>query len=353
MTGQGNKEMCIPYQDHQYLRPVKALMLPYIRNNTDHGSIDLYQSLPVKVYRHISLRARIMDTLPLSLQVHAQVTLACWDGVGGVFGMILFRNTAVLALADEVTGWGVLIALGSAILLMIGATMTSMYLRPEQPSRRKIQYCPKLLRILCVVHFVLYLAWSAFQTQTYDWWGTTVYKGCNHASHCGVKEIEMYKDGLRTANFALITQSSFQVIVCLLLLFLMPRVPDIAKLTRSSVILAFIGAGSLVIAAAVGSTSKSLTFIAFVLASCFHTMELVFPFSVIGIMGKEIEKSEYAFTNNGLYIGVISVFSALSDISVQVYGIDSMASLGTGNKMVLPCVLFCSSILCLTVLKYT
>lgn len=114
-----------------------------------------------------------MDTLPLSLQVHAQVTLACWDGVGGVFGMILFRNTAVLALADEVTGWGVLIALGSAILLMIGATMTSMYLRPEQPSRRKvsgpryqivqsvrcvlhqIQYCPKLLRILCVVHFVL------------------------------------------------------------------------------------------------------------------------------------------------------------------------------------------------------
>lgn len=151
----------------------------------------------------------------------------------------------------------------------------------------------------------------------------------------------------------------------------MPRVPDIAKLTRSSVILACIGglyattqphwakfpsicvAGSLVIAAAVGSTSKSLTFIAFVLASCFHTMELVFPFSVIGIMGKEIEKSEYAFTNNGLYIGVISVFSALSDISVQVYGIDTMASLGTGNKMVLPCVLFCSSILCLTVLKYT
>lgn len=52
-TGQGNKEMCIPYQDHQYLRPVKALMLPYIRNNTDHGSIDLYQSLPVKVYRHV------------------------------------------------------------------------------------------------------------------------------------------------------------------------------------------------------------------------------------------------------------------------------------------------------------
>lgn len=72
------------------------------------------------------------------------------------------------------------------------------------------------------ISFRFSLAWSAFQTQTYDWWGTTVYKGCNHASRkqrtrvivfflisdsdCGVKEIEMYKDGLRTANFALITQ---------------------------------------------------------------------------------------------------------------------------------------------------
>lgn len=114
-----------------------------------------------------------MDALPLSFQVHAQVTVACWDGLGGVFGMLLFRNTAVLALANEVAGWGVFVALGCAIMLMIVATMTSLYLRPEQPTRTRpsgpryrvvqsvrgvlhqIQHCPKLLRILCVVHFVL------------------------------------------------------------------------------------------------------------------------------------------------------------------------------------------------------
>nr|CCA16931.1 AlNc14C27G2661 [Albugo laibachii Nc14] len=32
------------------------------------------------------------------------------------------------------------------------------------------------------------------------------------------------------------------------------------------------------------------------------------------------------------YIGVIKLFLGLSDISVQMYGIDSMASLGTGNE---------------------
>ena len=79
----------------------------------------------------------------------------------------------------------------------------------------------------------------------------TIYSGCHF------EEIEKYKDGLRTANLALITQvpliytdsphfdshlqSSFQVVVCLSLLFVMPRVPDIRKLTRSSVIFAIIG----------------------------------------------------------------------------------------------------------------
>jgi hypothetical protein len=95
-----------------------------------------------------------------------------------------------------------------------------------------------------------------------------------------------------------------------------------------------------------------LTFGSFVVTGMFRVVQIIFPFSVIGILSKEIQESIYGFNNNGLYIGVISLFSATSELTVQVYGTEKFAPLGTGNYMALPCVLFILSIGCTYSFRY-
>ncbi|KAF4315214.1 hypothetical protein G195_010747 [Phytophthora kernoviae 00238/432] len=50
--------------------------------------------------------ARIMDEVPIEFQVHAQATLAMYEGMGGVLGSLFFRSTfAWLSFSDEVYQW--------------------------------------------------------------------------------------------------------------------------------------------------------------------------------------------------------------------------------------------------------
>lgn len=92
----------------------------------------------------------------------------------------------------------------------------------------------------------------------------------------------------------------------------------------------------------------ALTFGAFVATAFYQTVVTIFSYSVVGIMGKEIQDSANGFNNNGLYIGVLMLFSAASELTVQVYGAEKIAPLGTGNVMTLSCILFAAGIACTT-----
>lgn len=80
--------------------------------------------------------------------------------------------------------------------------------------------------------------------------------------------------------------------------------------------------------------------------SLYQTVANIFPFSIVGIMGKELQTSVHGFNNNGLYVGVLMLFEAASDLTVQVYGTESLSPLGAGNVLTLPCILFGVGIAC-------
>lgn len=103
---------------------------------------------------------------------------------------------------------------------------------------------------------------------------------------------------------------------------------------------------ALVTAVAVGPHWLPLTVGAFVATSFYQTVVTVFPYAVVGIMGKQIQETAHGFNNNGLYIGVLQLFSAASELTVQVYGAEKIAPLGTGNVLTLSCILFAAGIGC-------
>lgn len=105
---------------------------------------------------------------------------------------------------------------------------------------------------------------------------------------------------------------------------------------------------ALVLSVSVGKYWLALTFGAFIATAFYQTVVMIFPYSVVGIMGKEIQDSAHGFNNNGLYIGVLMLFSAASELTVQIYGAEKIAPLGTGNVMTLSCILFAAGIACTT-----
>jgi hypothetical protein len=158
------------------------------------------------------------------------------------------------------------------------------------------------------------------------------------------------------------------VVICFIVLLVMPRVPDASYLKRFTVLGLAIGstycsfewfapradpccsmpfsACALVVAVAVGSFCEEVAFTGFVVTAFYQTVASIFPFSVVGIMGKELQTSVHGFNNNGLYVGVLMLFEAVSDLTVQVYGTESLAPLGTGNVLTLPCILFAVGTAC-------
>lgn len=155
------------------------------------------------------------------------------------------------------------------------------------------------------------------------------------------------------------------------LLAVLPSIPDVGKLSRVSVYGQVIAstlylyyqseafdrtessnlcilfnyfflclAVALFVSIVVGSHSIPVAFTFSVITSIFHMVIMVFPYSVVGIICKEMQESVHGFNNNGLYVGVLSTFAATSDLTVQVYGTARMAAVGTGNVMTLPLTLF-------------
>lgn len=112
-----------------------------------------------------------MDEVPMEFQVHAQAAVALWGGVGGVLGPLFFRNTAVVAFANEISGQDILVSFSVAIVGILATTIACLYLRPEHPQDiptfqpplgrlareawRQIVFAPMLFRMLCIVYFVL------------------------------------------------------------------------------------------------------------------------------------------------------------------------------------------------------
>ncbi|KAF1329284.1 hypothetical protein FI667_g6078, partial [Globisporangium splendens] len=305
---------------------------------------------------NIGLRARIMDEVPIEYQVHAQSAVAMWDGVGGALGLLLFRNTAVVVFASEISGRDILISFSAATAGILTLTAACIYLRPEPPQERppfqpplarlarevwdRILYAPMLFRKLCLVHFVLFFAWSSFKDEIYNWWGSNVYSGCKDAGKVETSNI------LCAVSF--IEENALQVVMGLTFLFVVPRVPNASFLKRASVVGLIVGELALVICVSVGKYWLPLTFGAFVATAFYQTVVTIFPYAVVGIMGKEIQESAHSFNNNGLYIGVLMLFSSASELTVQIYGAEKIAPLGTGNLMTLSCILFAAGIVCTT-----
>ncbi|DAZ93896.1 TPA: hypothetical protein N0F65_004743 [Lagenidium giganteum] len=312
----------------------------------------------------ISLRARIMDVVPLEFQVHAQAAVAFWAGIGALSGMLLFRDGKSLASEDSVKSDEMLVAFSTGAAVVLVFTLLSIYLRPEHPQAtpsyqpplqrlvqeawEQILYAPKLFRFLCVLYFVLYFAWWSFRDQIFVWWGKDVYLGCRGAS-CTADERKLYEDGITAAMNALICQNALQSLICVVFLFSIPRVSNASYLNRVSTF--GLGIGSKAIASQLALTILLLTrtlgkycipvaFGAFVAIAFYHSVVFIFPFSVVGIMGKEMQESEHGFNNNGLFVGVLTLFQSIAELTVQVYGTKKMAPLGTGNVMALSCVLF-------------
>lgn len=112
-----------------------------------------------------------MDEVPIEYQVHAQAAVTMWEGVGGILGLLLFRNTAVVVFASEISGRDILISFSAALAGILVTTAACIFLRPEHPQDRpafqpplarlvrevwdQILYAPRLFRKLCFVHFVL------------------------------------------------------------------------------------------------------------------------------------------------------------------------------------------------------
>lgn len=112
-----------------------------------------------------------MDEVPIEFQVHAQAAVAMWDGVGGVLGLLLFRNTAVVVFASEISGRDILISFSAALAGLLVSTAVCLWLRKEHPQDRpsfqlpldrlarevwdQIVNAPMVFRKLCLVHFVL------------------------------------------------------------------------------------------------------------------------------------------------------------------------------------------------------
>ncbi|RLN62064.1 hypothetical protein BBP00_00004989, partial [Phytophthora kernoviae] len=143
----------------------------------------------------IGLRARIMDEVPIEFQVHAQATLAMYEGMGGVLGSLLFRSTSdAVVFASAISGKDILRAFSATMAAIFVATAVSICLRPEhlqdkpvfQPrlslvgreAWRQVVDAPKIFRLLCLVHFMLSFAWLSFSDEVYQWWGGNVYGGC-------------------------------------------------------------------------------------------------------------------------------------------------------------------------------
>lgn len=311
---------------------------------------------------NIGLRARIMDEVPIEFQVHAQATLTMYAGIGGVLGSLLFRSTSdVVVFASAISGKDILIAFGITMAAITVTTAVCIYLRPEHPQTRpkfqprlsrvgreawqEVVHAPKVFRFLSLVYFVLSFAWLSFSDEVYQWWGANVYGGCKDTGCDAISQSD-YKRGLDTANVALISQNGLEAVICLVVLLIMPRVPDAYYLKRVAVVGLVIGTCALVVAVSAGKFCKQLAFAGFVATAFFHTVVNIFPFSVVGIMGKELQTSRHGFNNNGLYIGVLMQFSALSELTVQVYGTESWSPLGTGNVLTLPCILFAASVAC-------
>ncbi|TMW67464.1 hypothetical protein Poli38472_011084 [Pythium oligandrum] len=304
------------------------------------------------VLLNIGLRARLMDEVSLEYQVHAQAAVAFWAGFGSVLGSLLFRRTAVVVFVTDISGEDILISFSAALAGIILTTAACIYLRPEHPQDRppfqpplarlvrealdQIVYAPRLFRILCLVYFVQYFAWSGFRDEVYNWWARNVYDGCNSAG-CDARKQEDYRDGLDTANIALISQNGLQLVVCLILPCAIPRGNKFKRVAITGLCL---GAVGLIVAVSVGGAWIPLTFGAFVVVAFYQMVTTIFPYSVVGIMGKEIQESQHGFNNNGLYIGVLTSFSAASQLFVQLYGTEHMSPLGTGNVMFLSCILF-------------
>ncbi|EEY68818.1 uncharacterized protein PITG_18719 [Phytophthora infestans T30-4] len=304
---------------------------------------------------NIGLRARIMDMVPIEFQVHAQATLAMYEAVGGVLGSLLFRSTSdAVVFASAISGEEILKAFGFAMAAIFVTTAVCIYLRPEHPQDKpmfqprlsrvgreawdQVVHAPKIFRFLCIVYFVLSFAWLSFSDEVYQWWGANVYGGCKAAG--------TYRRGLNTANTALMAQNGLEAVICFVVLLVMPRCRDARYLKRFTVLGLVIGTCALVVAVSVGKFCKEAAFTGFVITAFYQTVANVFPFSIVGIMGKELQTSVHGFNNNGLYVGVLMLFEAASDLTVQVYGTESLAPLGTGNVLTLPCILFAVGIAC-------
>ncbi|ETP21036.1 hypothetical protein F441_05344 [Phytophthora nicotianae CJ01A1] len=311
---------------------------------------------------NIGLRARIMDMVPIEFQVHAQATLAMYEGVGGVLGSLLFRSTSdAVVFASAISGEEILKAFGFAMAAIFVTTAVCIYLRPEHPQDKpmfqprlsrvgreaweQVVHSPKIFRFLCIVYFVLSFAWLSFSDEVYQWWGANVYGGCKAAA-CNDSSRDKYRRGLNTANTAVIAQNGLGAAICFVVLLIMPRCKDARYLKRFTVLGLVIGTCALVVAVSVGKFCKEVAFTGFVITAFYQTVANVFPFSIVGIMGKELQTSVHGFNNNGLYVGVLMLFEAASDLTVQVYGTESLAPLGTGNVFTLPCILFAVGIAC-------
>ncbi|KAJ0407049.1 hypothetical protein P43SY_005322 [Pythium insidiosum] len=304
----------------------------------------------------ISLRARLMDEVPLQYQVHAQAALTFWAGVGALVGNKLFRDVSS---AKEISGKQVLISFSEAMAGVIATTALCIKLRKEHPQdrpafqppldrlvrevREQIVYAPRIFRILCLVYFVQFFAWMSFRAEVFAWWTRNVYKGCT-GSGCSSDEQQDYADAMDIATLALMCQNALQMLVSLIILWVIPK--DICyKLNRASVVGLALGSVALIGAVSVGGAWKIVTFAAFVAVAFYQIVVSIFPYSVVGIMGKQMQETAHGFNNNGLYIGVLGSFSAVSQLFVQLYGTEKMAPLGTGNVMALPCGLFVAGII--------
>lgn len=113
-----------------------------------------------------------MDMVPIEFQVHAQATLAMYEGVGSVLGSLLFRSTSdAVVFASAISGEEILKAFGFAMAAIFVTTAVCIYLRPEHPQDKskfqprlsrvgreawqQVVHAPKVFRFLCVVYFVL------------------------------------------------------------------------------------------------------------------------------------------------------------------------------------------------------
>jgi peptidoglycan/LPS O-acetylase OafA/YrhL len=161
--------------------------------------------------------------------------------------------------------------------------------------------------------------------------------------------------------------------MCFTLLFFSPRVPNASFLKQTAVggmivgskcddgwhslprqrnsrvlhliLLGFAAAG-IISAVAVGSAWIAFAFAGFVATAFYQTAVTIFPYAVVGVLGKEMQTSAHGFNNNGLYIGVLTLFASLSELTVRLYGTEDMAPLGTGNVLALPCILFVAGVAC-------